>query len=232
MTMALAPDVATLVLALGLVLSLACYVASNISPGGMITPGWIALTLVQDVRLAPLVLAVVLLTYASARGVERIAILYGKRLFASVVLLGAFYSTTALLLCSDQLPALTETGALGLVAPGLIAYQLIRHPLVPTLVATAATTSVTYALVLAGVLLGVVPTLGAAPSLADLRVPALEEAAIGLALAALAGALALLARLMRRIDWASLIAGPQPAVAFAHDEHTGPQSGPGEAPVD
>ena len=108
-------------------------------------------------------------------------------------------------------------------------YQLIRHPLVPTLVATAATTSITYALVLAGVLLGVVPTLGAAPSLADLPVPAQDEAAIGLALA---GALALLACLMRRIDWASVVAGPQPAVAFAHDDHAGMESGRSEAAVD
>ena len=136
-------------------------------------------------------------------GVEHVAILYGKRLFASVLLLGVFFSTTALLVCSAHLPALTETGALGLVAPGLIAYQLIRQPLVPTLVATAATTSATYALVLAGVMLRVVPTLDGAPALSDLGFPASEHV-IGVTLAALAGALALaiLARLMRRIDWA------------------------------
>ena len=116
MTVSLAPEVATLVLALGLIVSLGCYVVSHVSPGGMITPGWIALTLVQDVRLAPLVIGVVLLTFASAKGVEQVAILYGKRLFASVLLLGVFFSTTALLVCSAHLPALTETGALGLVA--------------------------------------------------------------------------------------------------------------------
>jgi hypothetical protein len=123
------------------------------------------------------------------------------------------------LCCSAHLPALTETGALGLVAPGLIAYQLIRQPMVPTLVATAATTSVTSALVLAGVMLGVVPTLDGAPALSDLGLPASEHV-IRVALAMLVGALALaiLTRLLRRIDWAAFIIGlrgPQPAVAFA-----------------
>jgi hypothetical protein len=199
MTMSLAPDVATLVLALGLVVSLSCYVISNVSPGGMITPGWIALTLVQDARLAPLVLAIVLLTYASARAVGHVTILYGKRLFASVLLIGVFFSTTALLLCSTHLPALTETGALGLVAPGLIAYQLIRQPPVPTLVATAATTSMTYALVLAGVVVGAVPTLDGASPLAGVSFPALEPAVVSLTLVALV----VLGLLMRRADRAA-----------------------------
>ncbi len=35
----LSPEVAVMGLALGLVLSLVCYLATNLSPGGMITPG-------------------------------------------------------------------------------------------------------------------------------------------------------------------------------------------------
>ena len=45
----LAPQVATIALAIGLLFALACYLTTNLSPGGMITPGWLALTLTEDV---------------------------------------------------------------------------------------------------------------------------------------------------------------------------------------
>jgi hypothetical protein len=220
MTSALAPQTAALVLAIGLVLALACYVVSNLSPGGMITPGWIALALVQNPRLGLLLLAVVGVTYAAARGVMRVVILYGKRLFASVLLLGVFCSTTAFLFLSAHLPALGEAGTLGFIAPGLVAYQLIRQPLAPTIVATAAVTVLTYSTVLAGLVFGIVPAGGVEPTLGELSLPPVGSAELQLAAAALAVIIlvALLVLRLRRVDWALLAAplrwtGPELALA-------------------
>ena len=48
----LAPEVSVMLIALGLVLSLVCYLVTNLSPGGMITPGWLALVLIVRPLLA------------------------------------------------------------------------------------------------------------------------------------------------------------------------------------
>ena len=49
----LAPEVSVLLISFGLVLSLSCYLVTNLSPGGMITPGWLALVLIVQPMLAP-----------------------------------------------------------------------------------------------------------------------------------------------------------------------------------
>ena len=83
----LAPEVATVALAIGLLFALTCYLTTNLSPGGMITPGWIALTLVEDPRKMIVVVAITALSWAGTLVLQRVVILYGKRLFAAVILL-------------------------------------------------------------------------------------------------------------------------------------------------
>ncbi|MCL2551270.1 MAG: poly-gamma-glutamate biosynthesis protein PgsC/CapC, partial [Actinomycetia bacterium] len=83
---ALTPEIAAIGIALGLLASLVCYLTTNLSPGGMITPGWLALTLVEDLQRASMVVGVTVLTYVTTLLLQRFVILYGKRLFAAVVL--------------------------------------------------------------------------------------------------------------------------------------------------
>src|SRR2546429_9731816 len=94
----LAPETATLGLAIGLGFSLVCYLVTNLSPGGMITPGWLALTLVEDPKRAAVVAGATGATYLLTRLLQRLVILYGKRLFAAVVLIGVFLQGTLWLL--------------------------------------------------------------------------------------------------------------------------------------
>lgn len=154
--MNLPPETATLGLAVGLVLSLVCYLVVDVSPGGMITPGWLALMLVEDVRQLGVVLAATLLTWAGSAVLRRHLILYGKRLFATVVLLGVLVTTGGFLLVQNQLPLLFAHQTLGFVVPGLIAYQLVRQPVLPTVLATTGVTAASYAVLASGVLLGLV----------------------------------------------------------------------------
>jgi gamma-polyglutamate biosynthesis protein CapC len=157
MTTDLSPQVAALGLSLGLLFSLGCYLITNLSPGGMITPAWLALTLVEDGRRLLMIAGVTAATWAGVVLVRRFVILYGKRLFASVVMLGVFLQMTVYLILVKESPLLFPEQTLGFIVPGLIAYQLIRQPVVATTVATAAVTGMTYVIVVSGLLLRLVP---------------------------------------------------------------------------
>ena len=153
------PEVAVLGISLGLLFSLVCYLVTNLSPGGMITPGWLALILVQAPIRMLLIGIVVVLTYFIMRGVQKVVILYGKRLFASVVLLGVFLQMALFLFLLNEYPLLFARETLGFIVPGLIAYQLIRQPIVATVLATGAVTGLAYVVMLSGVLLRFIPAL-------------------------------------------------------------------------
>lgn len=153
----LTPEVAVLGISLGLLFSLICYLVTNLSPGGMITPGWLALTLVEDPRRVLLIIAVILATWGGTLTLRRYIILYGKRLFATVVMLGVFLQMTLFLVFLDLFPLLFSHETLGFIVPGLVAYQLVRQPVVATLTATTVVTAAAYGVMLTGVLLRFVP---------------------------------------------------------------------------
>ena len=159
MTVELTPEIAALSLAIGLLFSLVCYLITNLSPGGMITPGWLALTLVQEPRRAAIVVCVTALTFLGTLGLQKVVILYGKRLFAAVVLGAVFLQTTLFFFIQTQSPFLFAHQTLGFIVPGLIAYQLVRQPIAPTLISTAAVTLLNYVVLTSGLLLGLMPTL-------------------------------------------------------------------------
>ncbi len=154
----LTPEVAVLGISLGLLFSLICYLVTNLSPGGMITPGWLALTLVEDPKRVLLILAVIGLTYVGTLGLRKVIILYGKRLFATVVMLGVFLQMTLFLIFLDVFPLLFAHETLGFIIPGLVAYQLVRQPVLATLTAATVVTSAAYGVMLTGVLLRFLPT--------------------------------------------------------------------------
>lgn len=155
----LSPEIATIGLAIGLVLSLVCYLTTNLSPGGMITPGWLALTLVEDYRRAGIVVAMTGLTFGATKVLQRLVILYGKRLFAAVVLTGVLLQTTMVLVIQHDYPLLFAHQTLGFVVPGLIAYQLVRQPPGATVLATITVSFAAYGVLATGVLAGLVPTI-------------------------------------------------------------------------
>lgn len=148
---ALSPDFAAIGLAIGLILSLMCYLFTNLSPGGMISPGWLALTFVADYRQALLVLGMTVVTFGLTKLLQRNVILYGKRLFAAVVLLGVVLQATVFLIVQYNFPLLFEHHVLGFVVPGLIAYQLARQRITTTIVATGTVTLASYLFLLIGV---------------------------------------------------------------------------------
>lgn len=154
----LTPEIAAIGIALGLLFSLVCYLTTNLSPGGMITPGWLALTLVEDLQRAAMVVGITVLTYLSTLLLQRYVILYGKRLFAAVVLTGVLLQATLYVILQQQFPLMYANQTLGFIVPGLIAYQLVRQPRGATLLATGTVSLANYVVLTAGILLGFMPT--------------------------------------------------------------------------
>ena len=155
----LAPQAATVALAIGLLFALVCYLTTNLSPGGMITPGWLALTLVEDPRKVAVIAAVTVITYLGLRGLQRAVILYGKRLFAAVMMLSVLLSTGLFLVVQRDYPLIFAHETLGFVIPGLVAYQLVRQPPVATVLATSAVSLAAYGVLASGLVLGAVTAL-------------------------------------------------------------------------
>jgi gamma-polyglutamate biosynthesis protein CapC len=155
----LAPQAATVALAIGLLFALVCYLTTNLSPGGMITPGWLALTLVEDARKVGVIAAVTVVTYLVLRGLQRAVILYGKRLFAAVMMLSVLLSTGLFLVVQRDYPLIFAHETLGFVIPGLVAYQLVRQPPVATVLATSAVSLASYGVLASGLVLGAVTAL-------------------------------------------------------------------------
>ncbi|MFC4019974.1 poly-gamma-glutamate biosynthesis protein PgsC/CapC [Micromonospora sp. GCM10011542] len=150
-------QLATASLGIGLVFALLCYLTTNLSPGGMITPGWIALTLIEDQLQAVVVLGATILTFLIAKLIQRVVILYGKRLFAAIVLVSVLLQLTLFLIVQRDLPLLFAHQTLGFVIPGLIAYQLVRQPPKATILATLVVTAITFGIAFSGVVAGFVP---------------------------------------------------------------------------
>ncbi|WP_431045471.1 poly-gamma-glutamate biosynthesis protein PgsC/CapC [Streptomyces sp. P1-3] len=151
------PQTVALGIAIGLVFSLVCYLTTNLSPGGMITPGWLALALVTDAVRAAMVIGITALTFLATKALQRHVILYGKRLFAAVVLSSVLLHNTVLLTLQHEFPRLHTAQTLGFIVPGLIVYQLLRQPLAATVISTTAVTLCTYVVLVAGLLLEAVP---------------------------------------------------------------------------
>jgi gamma-polyglutamate biosynthesis protein CapC len=153
----LTPELATLALGVGLVFSLMCYLLTNLSPGGMITPGWIGVILVETPIQGLIIVGVTLVTFLATKLLQKIVILYGKRLFAAVVLTGVLFQLTIYILVHRDAPLLFTHQTLGFVVPGLITYQLVRQPPLATLLATGSASAATYVVVISGILAGVLP---------------------------------------------------------------------------
>jgi hypothetical protein len=86
-------------------------------------------------------------------------ILYGKRLFAAVMMLSVLLSTGLFLLVQRDYPLIFAHETLGFVIPGLVAYQLVRQPPVATVLATSAVSLASYGVLASGLVLGAVTAL-------------------------------------------------------------------------
>jgi poly-gamma-glutamate biosynthesis protein PgsC/CapC len=135
---------------LGVLLSLAFAWATGVWPGGIIVPSYLVLFLREPERIAGTLLAA-LLSMGAYRLASRWLILFGRRRFAFLVLVGALCAGLGGGFLPAVFPASLEFRVIGWVIPGLVAHHMDRQGVLVTMAALA---TATVALGFAGRLLG------------------------------------------------------------------------------
>ena len=136
---------------LGVVLSLAYAEITGFSPGGLIVPGYLALSLASPRRIL-LTLCVSAVTALILRALSKCVFLYGRRRFAAAILIGAL-----LALALGWLPGFSVgDGVIGCLIPGIIARECDRQGFLQTFLGLAIVTALIAAILLA---LGLWPAL-------------------------------------------------------------------------
>jgi poly-gamma-glutamate biosynthesis protein PgsC/CapC len=133
-------------LIIGLVLALLWAEITDISPGGLIVPGYFALYLDQPLRAAA-TLAVALLTLGVYRLLAQRLILFGRRRFVLMVLAGGVLSQIWLLAAPGLGTPAAGLRVIGLIIPGILASSLARQRPLPTLASLVAVSTLTFAVV-------------------------------------------------------------------------------------
>jgi len=130
-----------LIVGIGLAVSLLYSEALGVAPGGIIVPGYLALSIFDPVKVG-ITLGVAMLTFFVVRVLSTITIIYGRRRTVLMILIGFLLGS----LVRTGLGAGTpvgpfEVGVIGYIIPGLLAIWMDRQGLVVT-VTSALTASV------------------------------------------------------------------------------------------
>jgi poly-gamma-glutamate biosynthesis protein PgsC/CapC len=133
-------------LLIGLVVAVLYVEIMDVYPGGIIVPAYIALYLDQPLRVLVTILIAFLSLY-SYQFLSRFLILFGKRRFVMLVLLGAFWAQIWFLLLPVFFSDPLGLRAIGWLIPGLLANNLEKQKYVPTLASMFIVSIFTYFLV-------------------------------------------------------------------------------------
>jgi len=118
-------------IAIGLVLGFFCYEWIGLSAGGFVVPGYLALYWDRPWMVAT-TLALAFMVYWAVEGIAHVAIVYGRRRFMLSLLTGfaGQWLLEVVMLHTGLIPM--EMDAIGYIIPGLIANEMSRQRVVPT----------------------------------------------------------------------------------------------------
>jgi len=128
---------------IGIAVALLYAEITGLLPGGIIVPAFAALYLDQPLRVLATV-AAALLSLAGYKALGRWFLLFGRRRFVLLVLLGGAFGQLWLVLWPHLGPASLDLRVVGWIVPGLLANNLERQKAGPTLASFATVTILTY----------------------------------------------------------------------------------------
>lgn len=126
---------------IGLLLSLLYIGITGLYPGGIIVPSYLVLFVNQPARIAGTLLAA-LLTLLCFKLASQYLILFGRRRFVFMILVGGIWALLWLQVFPSVFPLAPEFRVIGWVIPGLIANSFERQGVIVT---TASLVTVTVA---------------------------------------------------------------------------------------
>lgn len=119
---------------IGIAIGFLFYELVGLSPGGIVVPGYIALFIDQPIRVIVTV-SIAILTYYIVFFLSNYLILYGKRRFLSMILI-SFLVKWLVESFIFQMPTVNiEIQSIGYIIPGLLANEMNRQGILPTLLA-------------------------------------------------------------------------------------------------
>ena len=124
------------VLVIGVAVSLLMTELIGISPGGVIVPGFVALFIDSPLRLAA-TLVDAMIALAAVRFIGRYAILFGRRRYATFLIVGFLSRFLLERLVPGLVPQAPVVAAIGWLLPGIIASDADRQGPVRTILALA-----------------------------------------------------------------------------------------------
>lgn len=136
-------DATTVSLAVGLLVSLAITEVFGLTAGGMIVPGYFALSVHQPVNLL-LTLLVAMATFGVVRLLRKHMIIYGRRRIVLMLLFGFLLGSLVRYGCHSVYLSSSESAdgmcVIGFIIPGLIALWFDRQGVMNTLGSLATST--------------------------------------------------------------------------------------------
>lgn len=117
------------------------------SAGGVVVPGYLALYLDQPIRLVA-TFAAAFVTLGAVTGLGRATVLYGRRKFAVMLLLGFLVNAgmssllNAVVSVASTGAAMPDLRAIGYLVPGLLANEMARQGVLVTVAMTMIVTIV------------------------------------------------------------------------------------------
>ncbi|BAS26298.1 poly-gamma-glutamate biosynthesis protein PgsC [Limnochorda pilosa] len=129
--------------AVGVLLNLLLYEGVGLTAGGMVVPGYLALFLDQPLRVAATLLLAVVTWLVVARGLGRMTILFGRRRYGAMLVVGILGTWALARLAPHVAVAGADVRAIGYIVPGLLANEMERQGVLTTLAATAALAVIT-----------------------------------------------------------------------------------------
>jgi poly-gamma-glutamate biosynthesis protein PgsC/CapC len=138
---------------IGLIIAVIYVEIMDIYPGGIIVPAYVALYLDEPLRVLATIL-VALLSLYTYKILSRYLILFGKRRFVMLVLLGGLWLQIWFIISPSFFADPLGLRAIGWIIPGLLANNLEKQKILPTLASMFIVAITTYFIVsLVGIIL-------------------------------------------------------------------------------
>ncbi|ANZ34572.1 capsule biosynthesis protein CapC [Staphylococcus carnosus] len=133
----------------GIVLSLIFAEKFGINPAGLVVPGYLALIFDQPIMLLSILVISCLTYFIVAHGISRVAILYGRRKFAAMILTGMILKFLFDLIYPLTPFEVVQISGIGIVIPGIIANTIQKQGTITTLASCMLLTCITYVILFA-----------------------------------------------------------------------------------
>ena len=124
------------VIILGIILSIIFYEITEISPGGLIVPAYIAFYLDNPQRVVITILAGIL-TFLIVKFISNHAIVYGRRKFALYIMISFIIRVVLkyfnIYIVNEYELFILGGSIIGVIIPGIIAQEIDRHGMIRTI---------------------------------------------------------------------------------------------------